>query len=131
MVGKEETYRFLHIEFYVYPLYQWALKNLELVEVSLDDIARSYGFDLPPDRISMFSCDKEYAMSLSEEKLETPAIVIDLGASGQLMIDGTHRSYKKWKRGDKTIQAYYITDEKILLKHSNLTKQMLKKLKAA
>ena len=116
MIHEKETYQFLFYKFYVKKLYDYALANLELVDVDLQQIADGYNFDLPKDKISMFRLDKEYAMQLSEDDLSQPIIILYFGAGyGSLMVDGTHRSYNLWKKGNKTIKAYYITDEKAII----------------
>ena len=131
MVHKEETYTFWTVLFQIYPIYKWAEKNLKTDTMSLDDIAKVYGFDLPPDKISLFRCDKKYAMTLSDEDLEQPLLVIDLGKSGTILIDGTHRAYKMWKQGKKTAKIYYVRNDDVIVKHSTLDRLLLEKLKVA
>jgi len=114
MIAEKETYHFLHLSFMVHKFYLWAKKNLQEMEFDLNSIAKTYGFNAP----------KEYALSLSEQDLQQPIIVVDLGQAGSIMIDGTHRSYNLWKKGEKSIKGFHIKDEKAIIAFSNINKKM-------
>jgi len=130
MVSKDEVYCFLTGKFKVYELYQWAKKNLEVVSVGLDNLSKTYGFIGNKDHHSLFRLDKDYAKKLSKEDVEQPLLFVHLGVdAGCLMIDGTHRAYHMWDKGAKEADAYLIKDDAIILKHSSLTKKMLKALR--
>jgi hypothetical protein len=129
MVTKDEVYNFLCCQFKVYDIFHWAKKNAQTVKINLQEMSKVYGFDLPEGHISMFRLDKEYAMTLSEQDVAQPLLVIDLGEGGNVMIDGTHRAYKMWKNGQEEADAYYVSDESVIVKFSSITKKLLKKIK--
>jgi len=123
MVHKEETYHFLGLHFRVYPLWQYAQKKLEPHRIKLNILAKFYGFNAVESKnsMSMFNLDPKYAMSLISKDYHQPILIVKLGIkSGGLMIDGLHRSYRAWKKGQKTIRAYYIENRNILEKNSNI-----------
>jgi hypothetical protein len=130
MVSPNEIYRFLCCDFKVYELYEWAKNNVELVSVGLKELSKAYGFIGNKDQVSMFRLDKEYAKNLSEEDVSQPLLFVDLGEGGCLMIDGTHRAYYKWYNGEVEADAYLIKDDDIILKHSNMHKDMMEHLRA-
>jgi hypothetical protein len=114
----------------VYELYEWAKKNVELVSVGLTELSKAYGFIGNKDQVSMFRLDKEYAKKLSKEDVEQPLLFVDLGEGGCLMIDGTHRAYHMWYNGEVDANAYLIKDDDIILKYSNMHKDMMEHLRA-
>lgn len=128
MIAEKETYHFLHLSFMVHKFYLWAKKHLQETEFDLNSIAKTYGFDIPENHISIFRLDKEYALKLPEQDLQQPIIVVDLGEAGAIMIDGTHRSYNRWKKGEKNIKGFLIKDEKAIIAYSNINKKMYKHL---
>jgi hypothetical protein len=132
MVHEDEVYCFICGKFKVYELYQWAKKNLEVVSVGLDNVSKNYGFIGNKDKNtqSMFRLDKEYAKKLSEKDVAQPLLFVNLGKeAGCLMIDGTHRAYHMWNNGAKEAPAYLIENDAIILKHSSMSKRMLKALR--
>lgn len=130
MVSKDEIYCFLCGDFKVYKLYQWAKENLEVVSVSLDNLSKTYGFIENKDYHSGYRLDKDYAKKLSEKDVAQPLLFVNLGdEAGCLMIDGTHRAFHQWYNGAKEADAYLISNDAIILKHSSLTKRMLKVLR--
>lgn len=54
--------------------------------------------------------EEDHALSLPEAALETPLIVGTWG-SKHIMIDGAHRLWRRWKRGDRDFNAYYVPEE--------------------
>jgi len=133
MISKDEVYVFLCGKFQVFPIYEWAKKNLEIVSVSLENVAQNYGFigNKNSQSTSLFRLDKDYAKNLSKEDVEQPLLFVKLGEeAGCLMIDGTHRAYHQWYNGEKEADAYLIDNDDIILKHSSMNKKMLKALRA-
>ena len=128
MVHKDEIYHLFHIRFEVYSLFKWAEQQGKTDTVDLRDIAGPYGFDLPEGKKSLFRLDKEYAMSLPDEDLAQPLLFVDLGNAGNPLIDGTHRAYKLWKQGKTIVPIYYIQNEDIIVKYSNVSKRDLRKV---
>jgi hypothetical protein len=125
MVKENEFYNFMLYRFDVYKFYEWAKKNLETISVGLDNIAKGYGFETKEGYISMFRLDKDHARELSNEDVAQPLLFVSLGDKcGSLMIDGTHRSFNLWDKGEKEAPAYLIDDMDILFKFSNITKKM-------
>jgi len=123
MVEKDETFRFLSLHFKVYPLWQYAQRNLKPIRLKLENFVRFYGFKAVEQDgvVSMFSINPEYAKNLKPKDYRQPILLVKLGdESGGLMIDGLHRAYRAWQKGQKTIRAYYITERTILEKHSNI-----------
>jgi hypothetical protein len=132
MVSKDEVYCFICGKFKVYELYQWAKENLEVVSVGLDNLSKTYGFigNKDSNTESLFRLDKEYAKKLSEKDVAQPLLFVNLGVeAGCLMIDGTHRAFHKWNKGAKEADAYLIENDAIILKHSSMSKRMLKALR--
>jgi len=132
MVHKDEIYCFICGKFKVYELYQWAKENLEVVSVGLDNISKIYGFigNKNSNTKSLFRLDKDYAKKLSKEDVEQPLLFVNLGVeAGCLMIDGTHRAFHQWNKGVKEANAYLIKNDAIILKHSSMSKRMLKALR--
>lgn len=123
MVTKDETYHFLNLHFNVYPLWEYAQKNLEPHRIRLNRFVKFYGFKAVESKnfISMFSIDPKHAMGLQPKDYRQPILIVKLGdKTGGLIIDGLHRSYRLWKKGQKTIRTYYIENRKILEKYSNI-----------
>jgi hypothetical protein len=130
MVSKGEVYSFIGCRFSVYELYQWAKENLEVVSVGLSNIAKNYGFIEKEGFVSGFRLDKDYAKKLSQKDVEQPLLFVNFGVdAGCLMIDGTHRSFHRWDKGEEEADAYVIDNDDIILKHSSLTKKMLKAMR--
>jgi hypothetical protein len=132
MVHKDEVYKFLCCNFYVYDLYKWAEKHLTEDDVKLSDLANNYGFDRVENSnsIGLFHLDKEYAMTLCQDDLEQPLLFVNLGEEcGCLLIDGTHRAFNLWKSGKTHAKAYMVTDDSMILKNSSLTRKMLNGLR--
>jgi hypothetical protein len=126
MIKENECYNFMLYQFDVYKFYEWAKENLKTISVGLDNIAKGYSFNPKEGYISMFRLDKEYARELSDEDIAQPLLFVSLGENcGSLMIDGTHRSFNLWEKGEKEAPAYLIEDMDILFKFSNITKKML------
>lgn len=53
--------------------------------------------------------EEEHALTLPEEALERPGII---GAWGDahICIDGAHRLWRRWQRGDRDFPAYYVPE---------------------
>ena len=126
MVSKDETYSLFALRFRVYPLWQYALEYLKPQRIKIDQIAKYYGFIKKKNTISMFSLNRRYAMKLKPKDYRQPILIVQLGKESNLMIDGIHRTYRAWKKGQKTIRAYHITDQDILKEHSNMSEFNLK-----
>jgi len=123
MVSKEETFHFLNLHFRVYPLWQYAQQVLKPHRIKLSKFVKFYGFNAVEKKgmMSMFSIDPDHAKNLKPQDYRQPILIAKLGdKSGGLIIDGLHRTYHLWKKGQKTIRAYYITDKKVLEKYSNI-----------
>ena len=124
MVSKDETYRLLALAFKVYPLYEYAKKHIKPVRFKLKDIAKSYSFESRENgsnTINMFGLDVEHASNLTLADRHQPILVVKLGdESGNAMIDGIHRCYNLWKKGQKTVRGYYLEDKVVISKHSNI-----------
>ena len=129
MVAKGEFYKLMLYEFDVYKFYQWAKENLETISVGLDNIAKGYGFKPREGYISMYRLDKDHARQLTAEDVAQPLLFVSLGKEcGHLMIDGTHRAFNKWEKGQKETEAYVVDNVDVLCKFSNITKKMFIKM---
>ena len=53
--------------------------------------------------------EEPHALKLPEAALDTPAIVGEWGDT-HIIIDGAHRLWRRWKRGDTTFPAYLIPE---------------------
>lgn len=51
-----------------------------------------------------------HALRLPETALEAPAMVGQWGDSDHILIDGAHRLWRRWKRGDKEFPAYVVPE---------------------
>lgn len=52
----------------------------------------------------------EHALTLSDEALKQPVIVGIWGADKHILLDGAHRLWRVWKRGDQTFPAYVVPE---------------------
>lgn len=53
--------------------------------------------------------EEPHAMRLPEEALEVPAIIAEWG-DAHVCMDGAHRLWRRWQRGDKTFPAYVVPE---------------------
>ena len=53
--------------------------------------------------------EEQHALKLSEASLEVPGVVGEWGDT-HIVIDGAHRLWRRWKRGDKTFPCYLIPE---------------------
>jgi hypothetical protein len=51
----------------------------------------------------------DHALALPEARLDVPGIVGQWGDE-HIMIDGAHRLWRRWKRGDPDFPAYYLAE---------------------
>jgi hypothetical protein len=54
--------------------------------------------------------EEPHALKLPEEALEVPALVCEWGDK-HIVADGSHRLWRRWKRGDQWFPAYVIPEE--------------------
>ena len=123
--GKDEMFRFLGKSFDIDKAWELINKNPEkyyydgeLATISIDEIVKLFGGVISDDgktkRVRMgVKIDIDYAMSISDDQLNEPGIFV-LDGEFHCLIDGWHRAYKKWKRGDTKMSIYVISDPKSL-----------------
>lgn len=59
----------------------------------------------------LLGVEEEHALKLSESALDVPAIVGTWGDSDHIVMDGNHRLWRRWKRGDTHFPAYVIPEK--------------------
>ena len=85
------------------------MPNGEYYEVDLDSLSNYFGgIPLEGEKSPSLGVvvDREYAMNIDESVVDIPGIFIKEGDSFHFLIDGWHRAYRKWKRGDKMMDTY-------------------------
>jgi hypothetical protein len=95
---------------------------LPVVTASVASIANMMGFDCAENesaRMSVFRMDVRHALSLPEDVLVQPGLILRFGSS-TLLVDGTHRAYRLWRMGVESMRVYCIDDREAIQRQSNL-----------
>lgn len=54
--------------------------------------------------------EEDHALKLPEEALDVPGIVGLWGANDHIIMDGAHRLWRRWKRGDREFPVYVVPE---------------------
>jgi hypothetical protein len=54
--------------------------------------------------------EEDHALALPESALGTPLLVCQWG-NEHIIADGAHRLWRRWQRGDRDFNAYYLPEE--------------------
>jgi hypothetical protein len=54
--------------------------------------------------------EEAHALTLPEAALDTPLLVCQWG-NEHVIADGAHRLWRRWQRGDRDFNAYYLPEE--------------------
>lgn len=86
-------------------------ENGDFYKLELEDLSKYFPKQIDKNKIKLgISINKEYALNLTDDELEEPGIfILDDGLN--FLIDGWHRGYAKWKRGDKDMRIWVIEDK--------------------
>jgi hypothetical protein len=105
----ESTYK-INDEVYEVPqLAAWAEASLPISELSLAEIQHRYIW-----ANNLFvEADEEWTDRSMNAQLDFPILMLQYSSREWEIIDGNHRTWKAWKNGLKTINAYVIHSDLI------------------